>query len=209
MTSRQEIFDRAVAQHRAGRADLAEPIYRQTVAEDKGHHQAWHLLGVIALQREQFAEAIAFLEIATGLDHTNPKYLNNLGNALGQSGNLAAAEIAFRRANDLDKQFADPLYNLGVIYHRHHNLTRAEALYREVLEQNPEHPGANNNLGSLYNDRGQCEEALPYFKKAVSSDPDFMAASAPASAATVANVIPEPVPVPTSWIALPIVIDLK
>lgn len=34
-------------------------------------------------------------------------------------------------------------------------------------------------------------------------------ASAPASAATVANVIPEPVPVPTSWIALPIVIDLK
>ncbi len=40
----------AIEHHRAGRLREAETIYRQILAADPNHLDAWHLLGLIACQ---------------------------------------------------------------------------------------------------------------------------------------------------------------
>ncbi len=40
----------AIQHHRVGRLREAETIYRQILASDPNHHDAWHLLGLIASQ---------------------------------------------------------------------------------------------------------------------------------------------------------------
>ena len=40
----------AIQHQRAGRLRESETIYRQILAADPNHHDAWHLLGLIACQ---------------------------------------------------------------------------------------------------------------------------------------------------------------
>ena len=45
-----EAFAIALRHHQAGRLHQAEPMYGEILAADPNHHDAWHLLGVIACQ---------------------------------------------------------------------------------------------------------------------------------------------------------------
>ena len=49
-TSIQQSFQLAVQHHQAGRLPQAEQLYRQILAQEPGHADAMHLLGVIAAQ---------------------------------------------------------------------------------------------------------------------------------------------------------------
>src|SRR5580700_3678612 len=53
-----------VRRHRAGNLQEAEAIYRRILGQKPDHHQALHLVGIIALQRKEVAAAIATIRRA-------------------------------------------------------------------------------------------------------------------------------------------------
>ena len=60
-------IDEALKKHRAGRLDDAEQDYRAIVKADPRSAEAWHLLGVVALQRGEAEAAEPMLERALDL----------------------------------------------------------------------------------------------------------------------------------------------
>jgi protein O-GlcNAc transferase len=118
---------RVLDHHGAQRLAQAEALYRKALEVDPEHAEALHLLGRIALQRENFLSAIELISRALPeLDDLPEAYLN-LGNALRGVGRLDQAVDCYRRAINLD-----PDYGMA-----HSNLARAlndQGLFEAGLE---------------------------------------------------------------------------
>src|SRR5436189_4292492 len=73
-------------QHQAGRLAEAEALYREALAKDPDNVDAWHFLGVLALQRGDPAQAADLISNALSRNASNAAAYNNLGNALAALG---------------------------------------------------------------------------------------------------------------------------
>lgn len=84
------------------------------LAADSGDVRALELSSLVALRRGRFAEAQKAASAATLLAPGSARAHNNLGVALFQLGNKAAAVDAWQKAVELDEQLFDAWWNLGV-----------------------------------------------------------------------------------------------
>lgn len=162
----------AVRHHRAGRVDLAEPVYRRILADHPDHPEARHLVAVLAQQRGRPAEAEADVRRAIAANPAEPKYHNTLGNALFHLGRLDEAAESFSRASTLQPSFAEAHYNLGSTLLAQGRAEDAATSFNAVLALAPAHVGARNNLGMALRALNRKGEAIAEFHKAVEVAPD-------------------------------------
>ena len=59
-----DLFRQAMAQHQSGAIAEAEKLYRLVLRKQRHHHDALHMLGVLALQRGDSMAALRFLDRA-------------------------------------------------------------------------------------------------------------------------------------------------
>ncbi len=85
---------------------------------------------------------------------------SNLGNALWQQGKLAEAVACYRRAVELDPDFATAHSNLGVALNEQGKLSEAAASCTRAVELNPNYAQAHNNLGNVLRGQGKLDEAV-------------------------------------------------
>ena len=64
-------------QHQAGRLAEAEALYREALAKDPDNVDAWHFLGVLALQRGDPAQAADLISNALSRNASNAAAYNN------------------------------------------------------------------------------------------------------------------------------------
>ena len=95
----------------------------------------------------------------------------NLALEYENGGSLAAAEIAYRRACEMDSEHVNSRINLGRLRHAADALEEAETLYREALRIDAGHPIALFNLGVVLEDRGDDNAAIECYKLSISADP--------------------------------------
>ena len=167
-------LENALAKHRAGQLDAAEPIYNALLAREPTNSEALHLLGVIALQRQRMATALGFLDRAIAVRSDQPKYHNNRGNALVALGRSSEAEAAFRRAAEMDPTFADAWFNLGVAVQTQGRLSDARAAYERAIAERESYADALNNLGGILQLEGRAAEAAERFRRASVLQPESL-----------------------------------
>ena len=110
-----QLFAEAVRQHQLGRAFDAEALCRAVLARDAAHAGSLHLLGVIAMQRGLFEEAVAISRKAAEIRPDIAIGHHSLGKALAAAGRPDAAAAAFERALALQPDFAEAHKDLGVM----------------------------------------------------------------------------------------------
>ena len=120
----------ALQHHQAGQLHEAEPIYRQIVAVDPYHHDAWHLLGVLAYQDGKYQAGVECIQRALAHRPDWPAALNNLGNAWKEQGKLDEAVACYQRALQLKPDFSEPHNNLGIVFKDQGKLDEAVACYQ-------------------------------------------------------------------------------
>jgi superkiller protein 3 len=98
---------------RAGRQEEAEAVARQWLALTPRGAGAQALLGLIAIRRARWQEAREHLQQAVQANPRLATAWNDLGVALYQLDQPAAAFAAWERAIDLEPQLWDTLWNLG------------------------------------------------------------------------------------------------
>lgn len=103
----------ALAQHEAGRLDLAEAGYRAALCRDPDEPDALNLLGVILQERGDPWQAVALLTRALAADPDFPEALSNLSRARLVTGAPEVAADLARRAIALDPDLAEAHLNLG------------------------------------------------------------------------------------------------
>lgn len=160
--------------HRAGRLDVAERGYRALLEADPDCAEAWHLLGVVALQRGDPEAAEALLSKAVGLEPANAKFLNNYGVAAERRGDPALAAARFAEAVAADPAFADAQCNHGTALQALGRLDEAEAALRRAVGLDPDHARAHTNLGAVLKAKGARQDAIGHFETAAARDPSLI-----------------------------------
>ncbi len=92
--------------------------------------------------------------------------------ALVNSGNLAAAEQAFRSLSTAYPAYSGPLVNLGILQTKDGRLAEAEQTLREAIERNPRNASAYNQLGIVKRLQGEFAAAEQAYVRAIEINPD-------------------------------------
>ena len=87
-------------------------------------------------------------------------------------GDLAAAELGYRRILALDSRLAEVHYNLGLVLRALGHLPDAALAYARALELQPDLAPAANNLGAALEHLGRRDEAEAMFRQALVLQPD-------------------------------------
>jgi Flp pilus assembly protein TadD len=167
-----EEFDRAVADHRAGKLESAAKVYRRLLDGDPEHADAWHLLGLTLHQRGQNELAIETIRRALLLNPRVANYHNSFGLALHGVGDAEGAAQALQTAVTIDAGDADAHNNLGMVFTDLRRFEEAERTLRKSLSIRPDHGGAIYNLGRVLVWRGEDAAALRYLQDACAHDPE-------------------------------------
>lgn len=88
-------------------------------------------------------------------------------------GNLDTAEVAYRRALELQPSLAAAHTNLGNLMYRRGDVTRARAAYERAIELEPNQPEARYNLGNVLEDMGETELAIAELRRVCWMHPEF------------------------------------
>lgn len=96
-----------------GQDDAAEKQYRQLLTTTEAA-AAWHGLGLLAAQHGDYIQAISSLRESNRLDPINANVLSDLGYALLQTNDLAAARLPLIQAAELDSDNRKIISNLAL-----------------------------------------------------------------------------------------------
>jgi tetratricopeptide (TPR) repeat protein len=102
-------------------------------------------------------------------DPLDARQHNDLGVAYEQRGEFDLAGREYRRAAELDKNWALPLINLGNLAAHTAEWQGAAEHYQEALARNPGHAEAMNNLAWALTQAGRPVAALPWAQQAVAA----------------------------------------
>jgi Flp pilus assembly protein TadD len=144
------------------RTDEARAEYARTLAIDPKMSEAYLNLGMLLLDKEEGAAAVAPLRKAVELlpAQSRPRYL--LAVALDRSGNHAGAAESFEALIHLDPNDITALDYLGWAALREGKSEEAEARFRRALEVQPKGPEALKGLAHSLDAQKKPEAAGAY-----------------------------------------------
>ena len=157
--SADEALQHAIARHRQGDLDGAEPIYAELLRREPRRPDALNFMGMLQLQRGDRLRALELLQQASLLAPKQPSVWNNLGNVLLKLGRLAEAEKAFRRSLALAES-PEALTNIARIQRRRREWTRSEVSCRRALTLAPTAGEAWHYLSLALLGQRRSEEAF-------------------------------------------------
>jgi tetratricopeptide (TPR) repeat protein len=160
-------FDRM----RAGRHDEAEAIGRSVLSLFPDHADSLHLMGLLALHRERFDQAVELLSQAIRRD-PKPLYLTSLGMTLLGQGRREESVQVFDKAVQLRPDDAELWKNLSVALVEAGRPDQAILALEQALKLNPRHWDAAYRAALLLFQAERYEEALSYFNVCADLQPD-------------------------------------
>lgn len=170
-TKAQLKFNEGLAFHRLGKLAKAKELYRQALTFQPKHHEALHVLGVIAAQSQQYDEAIVLISRSIEIKSSAMAYCNR-GNALRDKGNDLAALEDYQRSVHLEPQYASAYFNCGKTWHKLKQYERAVNCFDLALAQRPNDAQIHLNRGIALHFLNQHQAALESYEKATASSPD-------------------------------------
>ncbi len=154
------IFAQGAAALAAGDYDTADRVFRTIVEQDPAAHQAWLALAVVAVRAGSPELAIEHARRALALDRNNPDYLNQLGIAYREHGELRAAEQALRRALKTNPAHAGAHHNLAKALQKQGRLDESLKEFERAHTLAPDSTAMRLSLCGMYRLHGDPERAL-------------------------------------------------
>ena len=166
------LVEEGLVHHRSGRLAAARSRYEAALARMPGQADALHLLGVVAMQEQRYADALDLIGRAIEIS-PQASYFDNLGCALRSWGKLEAAVESHEQALALDPNHFRAHNNLGMIMQQMRLPAAAAVSFRKAIEINPEFAEAHCNLGNVLRELGEAETAEAHCRKAIALHPTF------------------------------------
>jgi protein O-GlcNAc transferase len=168
-----ELFTSALSHHRAGNLAQAEQLYRQMLAVDPQHPDAWHLLGVVAHQLGRHDIALDFIGRAIGLRPQDAAFYGNLGVTLAAVGRHPEAEASYRQALQLEPNYVDAYNNLGECLRHQGRAAEAVAAYQQALRLAPDRSEFYSNLGNGFQQLDKLADAEAAYQQSLRLQPGY------------------------------------
>ncbi len=130
-------------------------------------------LADLHMARKEFREAAAAFQQLVDKSPRNAVYLNKLGIAYHQMGQVGLALKCYNRAVKADPSYADARNNIGTIWYQRKKYGKAIKAYQKAIAVRPEMAVLHSNLGYAYFSEKKYEEAIQAFRQALALDPQF------------------------------------
>ena len=124
-----------------------------------------------ALNGGRLSEAKSELQQIVERDAADPEAWHMLAAVNGQLGLIDKAEMACRRALDLDPQMVAAHLDLGNILYSKGQFDEACDCYREALRYKPDYAMAWHNLGNILSEMRRIGEAIESYEAALRFNP--------------------------------------
>lgn len=167
------LYKDAVGLHQRGQLAHAQQLYRRILQHQPQHHQALHLLGVIAAQQRNYREASELIEKAIALFPGDANYYINHGNACRALGQLEVAKASYEKAVQLQPTNAQAQASLGAVLQGLGQVDEAITRYDAALQFKPDFFEALYNRAVALQMAHRSEEALTSLDLALTRLPDF------------------------------------
>jgi len=168
-------FQQGLALHRQGRLADAERVYLEVLRQQPTHAEAWHLLGVTALQCGRLDSAVALIGSAIALNASAAAH-NNRAIALQKLGRLDEALGDFDQAIALEPDYAEAYNNRGDAFRELGRLDEALAGFDQAIALKPDYAVGHNNRGIVLRKVERFAEAVASYDRAIALQPEYAAA---------------------------------
>jgi tetratricopeptide (TPR) repeat protein len=156
----------------------AEKLYQQALDRDPTSSDGLSGLMNTYFALKQYDQAIAAAEVQITKVPDNSNFYDLLGTALfNGKKDLPDAEIALRKAVDLDKNNSDALEKLGKVQIQEGSADQAIALYQQSIKDNPREVRFYVLCGELYESKHDWDHAKQMYQQALTVEPDHPLAS--------------------------------
>lgn len=172
-----DIFSEALEHHRAGRLLEAGEIYRAILAQHPDHADSLNLLGVVAHQQGNDAQAITLAQQALRLRPDDAKYHVNLAAALRGLHRFEEAIESCQTALRLNPDQLEARLNLGMAFHGAKRWAEADEQFRRVAEDRPGDSRGPQLLGDCLHAQNRVDEAVAAYREALKRNPNDAAAN--------------------------------
>ena len=169
-----QLHQQAIQLHQTGKLPEAQALYRQVLALEQNHADAWHMLAGLAHQSGDNATALQSVQRAISIDPSAAVYHASHGVILAAMGQADQAIDAYRQAIRLDPNLAGAHTNLGNLLKDKGQWQEATAEYRAALSLRPDHPPTLHNLGLALKHDQKLPEAIETFRRVVELQPQMI-----------------------------------
>lgn len=163
----------AIEHHNAGRLAEAEDIYERILAALPNHHDALHLLGLIANENGDNERAVSLIERAIAIAPDVGEMHGNLGLVFLDMGQLEDSVARFEAALALNPDFAEGHNNLGLVQQDLGRLDDAASSFKKAININSGFSEAHSNLGNIFKILGLLNAAEASHRRAIEIAPEF------------------------------------
>jgi len=119
-------------------------------------------------------DALEALQRVVAVEPLASSAWNNLGNLLGERGNINDAIVALERAAQLEsdpREASVSYFNLGVLHGKAGNIREKQRAYENAVRLNPTDAEAQRNLGVTLIETGQLNRAVDVLQLATKLAP--------------------------------------
>ncbi|HKL22688.1 MAG TPA: tetratricopeptide repeat protein [Tichowtungia sp.] len=128
--------------------------------------------GAAAVQTTCWRDSITLWRRTLSLTKNNSIALNNLGTALAEQGDIAAASKQFIAALKVDPTDYNAWFNLALLNAKAKRLDQAVQALEKVLEINPEYPDTYKAMGAVLILRGDYQEGIEWTRRFLEMVPE-------------------------------------
>jgi protein O-mannosyl-transferase len=135
------------------RSEEAKSLLAEVLRADPHHPDAYFVLGMIELERENYAGAEANFSQAAHWGRRG-KFLTKLGVSQVLQGKLKTAEATLNLSIAVDPHLPETYNDLGVVYLRQRRFSDAKQSFSTALSISPDYPEALRNLRDCFDREG-------------------------------------------------------
>ncbi|MGO9108736.1 MAG: tetratricopeptide repeat protein [Thermoguttaceae bacterium] len=172
MISQAPSLSLALQYHQSGQLDAAAELYREILAAAPQNADAWHLLGLVALQAGNYDLAVNQIQRAIRLKNGVAAFHSNLGVAYQSMKKLDEATACFRRSIKLAPNQAEAHNNLANVLREQGKVQEAIASWRRAVAMMPNYIDAWSNLAIALRQLGSVEESIACLREVHRLKPD-------------------------------------
>ena len=171
MNIKQQLTQAMLCQQR-GDLEQAKSLYEAILRQQPRQADALHYLGTLALQAQQYQEAIDWIEKAITLQPKRAQFYSNASLALQKLGRITDAIRYCRKALHYDNTLASAHYNLGLALRLQGDLHGALSAFDKAIQHElTATADAYNNRGATQALLGKTDAAIIDYYHALSLNP--------------------------------------
>ena len=168
----EDLLQQAHSQFQNGLFFEAAQLYRSILIRNPECHSASLGIALAALQQNNMADAIQFMQQAAEIAPIVILYKRNLGELLRRVGQLEAAIALHHNVINIEPESCENHFLLALSYNDNHQFELAIQHYRIALSLDKNHGLAWNNLGASLEYLGEKPQAKLAYEEAIHLNPN-------------------------------------